>query len=56
MNPFQNFDTKAYDGKEIFPGVWIMGEITWNNELQRWTALAQVGEQLAVVELRITTH
>jgi hypothetical protein len=53
-NPFANFDVSAYDGEEIAPGVEVIGSISWNNKLQRWVALARVGESLALIELRVT--
>lgn len=53
-NPFANFDVNSYDGKEVAPGVFIIGAIAWNNKLQRWCALADVSGCLAVIELRVT--
>jgi hypothetical protein len=53
-NPFAYFDAGGYDGKEIAPNVFIIGTVAWNNELQRWCALADVCGALALIELRVT--
>lgn len=38
---------------EITPDVWLITNPRWQPNLNKWTALANIGGALAVVELRV---
>jgi hypothetical protein len=39
--------------REIRPGVWLMTNPRYQPTIRKWTALANVGGALAVVQLRV---
>jgi len=53
-NPFQDFDVTKFDGKEIRPGIFIMGDIWFDFDLQAWCALSNCLGALAIIELKVT--
>ena len=46
-------EMEGYVDKEIRPGVWLITNPKFQPNLGKWTALANVGGALAVVELRV---
>lgn len=52
MNPIPEWDGKGYDGKEIAPGVFVLGDIHWNEEAQQFRCLVSCSYGLCLAAVR----
>lgn len=43
-----------FDGKEIAPGIFVIGDIRWHEKDSEWRCLANVNGDLALVAVRVT--
>jgi hypothetical protein len=48
-----NIDPNCCDGKEIAPGIWGIGRISWHADAQQWRTLANVGGALCLIEVKL---
>ena len=49
------YDLMECDGKELKPGVTLIGTPSYNEEAKEWRCLANVDGMLCVVALTLTT-
>ncbi len=54
-NPFKEFDTDI-DGRQLKPGVFGIGDLDWNNDLQSWCGLVNYHGSLCTAEFRVTAE
>ena len=51
--PILPTEIEGYADEEIAPGVWLITNPRYQPALNKWTALANIGGALAVVQLRV---
>ena len=48
-----HIDPNCCDGKEISPGIFGIGPLSWNAEAKQWRTLADVNGTLCLIEVKL---